>query len=102
MLILALESSAKAASAALCRDGELIATWMRQLKAMTPESVKAYAEVYRAMVENGVRMTGEEIAAALPRWENNNSVRNTCCAVSTAEIKAILETHFSQTERRTT
>ena len=42
-----------------------------------------------------VRMTRDEIAAALPRWENNNSVRNTCCAVSTAEIQAILETLFT-------
>ena len=42
-----------------------------------------------------VRMTRDEIAASLPRWENNNSVRNTCCAVSTAEIQAILETLFT-------
>ncbi|MBQ6466096.1 MAG: iron-containing alcohol dehydrogenase [Oscillospiraceae bacterium] len=44
--------------------------------------------------ENAIRMTEEEIAAALPRWENNNSVRNTCCAVSTAEIRNILEQLF--------
>ncbi len=35
-------------------------------------------------------MTAEEIDAALPRWENNNSVRNTCCEVSPAEIREIL------------
>ena len=35
-------------------------------------------------------MTAEEIEAALPRWENNNSVRNTCCEVSAAEIREIL------------
>ena len=44
--------------------------------------------------ENGITMTAEEIAAALPRWENNNSVRNTCCAVSAAEIREILEQQF--------
>lgn len=44
--------------------------------------------------ENGIRMTRAEILAALPRWENNNSVRNTCCEVSTAEIREILEQQF--------
>ena len=44
--------------------------------------------------ESGVVMTAEEIDAALPRWENNNSVRNTCCEVSTAEIREILGTLF--------
>ncbi len=44
--------------------------------------------------ENEIAMTADEIAAALPRWENNNSVRNTCCAVSTAEIREILERQF--------
>lgn len=40
--------------------------------------------------ETGISMTAEEIDAALPRWENNNSVRNTCCEVSPAEIREIL------------
>ena len=44
--------------------------------------------------ENTVAMTAEEIEAALPRWENNNSVRNTCCEVSPAEIRDILERQF--------
>ena len=44
--------------------------------------------------ENSVRMTREEIELALPRWENNNSVRNTCCEVTTEEIRAILERQF--------
>ena len=94
------------------------ARFLPDLLALVREKEPAYAErffkeldigedallrlVSACLPENGVRMTGEEITAALPRWENNNSVRNTCCAVSTAEIKAILETHFSQTERRTT
>ena len=50
--------------------------------------------VFACLPENSIRMTEDEIQAVLPRWENNNSVRNTCCAVSTAEIQAILETHF--------
>lgn len=44
--------------------------------------------------ENGIAMTEEEIVSALPRWENNNSVRNTCCEVSTEEIRKILEQQF--------
>ena len=47
-------------------------------------------------------MTEEEILAALPRWENNNSVRNTCCDISTADIQTILEKQFLETEGRTT
>lgn len=41
--------------------------------------------------ENEIPLTEEEIASALPRWENNNSVRNTCCDVSMEEIRKILE-----------
>lgn len=44
--------------------------------------------------EDGIAMTREEIAAALPRWENNGSVRNTCCEVSTEEIRKMLEQLF--------
>lgn len=44
--------------------------------------------------ELAVTMTAEEIAAILPRWENNNSVLNTCCDVSTAEIGEILARQF--------
>ena len=44
--------------------------------------------------ENAIAMTQAEIASALPRWENNNSVRNTCCAVSTEELREILERQF--------
>ena len=47
--------------------------------------------------ENDVAMTEQEIEAALPRWEDNNSVRNTCCDVGTAEIRAILERQFLRT-----
>ncbi len=43
---------------------------------------------------NEITMTEEEIDSALPRWENNNSVRNTCCDVSTAEIREILARQF--------
>lgn len=38
-------------------------TYMRQLKAVTPESVKAAAEFYRKAWENGVRSTAGSIAA---------------------------------------
>ena len=44
--------------------------------------------------ENTIAMTEAEIDAALPRWENNNSVRNTCCEVSTAQLRGILAREF--------
>ena len=44
--------------------------------------------------ENGITMTEEEILSVLPRWENNNSVRNTCCEVTTEDIRGILERQF--------
>ena len=37
-------------------------TYMRQLKAVTPETVKASAAVYRTLAEKGVRMTGGSAA----------------------------------------
>ena len=44
--------------------------------------------------EDEIAMPEGEIASILPRWENNNSVRNTCCDVNTAEIRKILEHQF--------
>ncbi|NLD51602.1 MAG: hypothetical protein GX650_01790, partial [Clostridiales bacterium] len=32
-------------------------TWMRELKALTPDKVKAYTDMYRALYENGYRST---------------------------------------------
>ncbi|MBR1829809.1 MAG: iron-containing alcohol dehydrogenase [Atopobiaceae bacterium] len=42
----------------------------------------------------GIRMTPEEIAAALPRWEGNGSVNNTRADVTTKDIRALLESLF--------
>ncbi len=42
----------------------------------------------------GIFLPEEEISDVLPRWENNNSVQNTCCELGTAEIRKILEQHF--------
>lgn len=51
--------------------------------------------VSACMPKLDIVMTREEIASVLPRWENNSSVRNTCCAVSTEEIRAILSKLFA-------
>ena len=51
--------------------------------------------VVQCLPESRIHMTLDEIHAILPRWENNSSVRNTCCDVSTDEIKFILEAQFS-------
>ncbi len=47
-----------------------------------------------SLPENNIRMTEDEIASTRTRWENNNSIRNTCCEVSTAEITEILRRQF--------
>ena len=52
------------------------------------------ALISSSLPDTGIVMTEEEILSALPRWENNNSVLNTCCAVSTDEIRNILENLF--------
>lgn len=45
---------------------------------------------------DGIAMTEEEIESALPRWENNNSVRNTWCDVRLSEIREILGKRFNE------
>lgn len=47
-----------------------------------------------AMPELDVSMTAEEIEAALPRWENNNSVMNTIGTVTADAIRSILIKKF--------
>ena len=44
---------------------------------------------------NEIHMTDEQIVAALPRWENNGSVKNTRCDVSVEDIHQILGTMFA-------
>ena len=86
------------------------ARFLPALLALVQEKEPAYAEgffrelgiaredllrlIRLCLPEDGIAMTEDEIASALPRWENNNSVRNTCCAVSTAEIRDILGQQF--------
>ena len=86
------------------------AWFLPALLAMVQEKMPGYADgfyqelgigreeltrlVGRCLPENGIRMTAEEIEHALPRWENNNSVRNTCCEVGTAEIREMLGALF--------
>ena len=57
--------------------------------------------VSACLPEQELSLTEAEILSALPRWENNNSVRNTCCAVGTKEIRQILEKQFSKEEGAT-
>ena len=46
------------------------------------------------IAEERISMTEEEIDAALPRWENNGSVKNTLAQVGTKEIRDILVRKF--------
>jgi hypothetical protein len=44
--------------------------------------------------ESGIAMTQEQIDSALPRWENNGSVKNTRADVSVSDIGALLKGMF--------
>lgn len=93
------------------------ARFLPALLALAEEKTPAYAECFfrelgltreellrligLCLPENEITMTAEEIAAALPRWENNGSVRNTLCDVSTAEIGTMLEQLFSNNGKET-
>ncbi len=45
--------------------------------------------------ELDIHLTGEEIEAALPRWENNGSVKNTRAEVGVADIRVVLTQLFA-------
>jgi hypothetical protein len=51
----------------------------------------------KCLPKNSIAMTEEEILAALPRWENNNSVQNTRSAVTTEIIRKILIQKYQKT-----
>ena len=92
--------------------GFACATFLPQMFAIVRDHDAAYASAFydevgadpetldrliaSCMPASDIRMTKEQIDAALPRWENNNSVRNTCCEVTVAEIRAILVKQFSK------
>ena len=64
------------------------------------EEIGVDDETYVRLIEGclpdfGIRMTEEEIVAALPRWENNGSVRNTRADVTVDDIHVILGSLFS-------
>ena len=52
------------------------------------------ALIQGALPELTVRMTEEEIAAALPRWEDNGSVKNTLADMTAEKIGTILRKKF--------
>ena len=51
----------------------------------------------KCLPKNSISMTEAEILAALPRWENNNSVQNTRSAVTTEIIRKILIQKYQKT-----
>lgn len=52
------------------------------------------ALVSRCLPELAVRMSAAEVEAALPRWEDNGSVKNTRASVSAEQIREILHIMF--------
>ena len=68
------------------------------MKAFTGETgldAAAYAEFVKSCLPGlDVRMTKEEIAAALPRWENNGTVKNTPGEITLEFLRETLEGLF--------
>ena len=73
------------------KDGAYEARFFHELD-LTREQLSELVTL--CLPENTITMTASEIDAALPRWENNNSVRNTCCEVSVTELREILTKLF--------
>lgn len=81
---------------------------LNHLEKTVPEEAKAFydalgtdRESLTALIEStlpelDIAMTEEEIAAALPRWENNGSVKNTMGTVTAENIRKILTEKFMQ------
>lgn len=81
---------------------------LNHLEKAVPEEAKAFydalgtdresltALIKSTLPELDIAMTEEEIAAALPRWENNGSVKNTMGTVTAEDIRKILTEKFMQ------
>ena len=64
--------------------------YMRELKALTPEALQAYATAYEALMENGLRFTAGGAAAIGAHEELFDTVLNPFGAVDTSEEPATL------------
>ena len=60
--------------------------YMRELKALTPESFAAYAEAYAALMENGLRSTAGGAAAINANAELYDAVFNPFGSVDTSQV----------------
>lgn len=79
---------------------------LTHVKACAPDYTQKYYDgigadenIVRALIakclpELAIHMTAQEIDAALPRWENNGSVKNTVGAVTAEDIRKILINKF--------
>ena len=61
-------------------------TYMRQLKAVTPETVHASAEIFRKLAENGVRITTGSAAAINANAELYDAILNPFNAQDTSKV----------------
>lgn len=69
--------------------------YARAFYAEVGTSEDTFVQLVKACVPDfGIHMTEEEVVAALPRWQDNGSVKNTRANVTVETIHAILESMF--------
>ncbi len=62
-------------------------TWMRQLKALTPEGVRGYGDLYAKLAENGLRRTAGGAAAVNGNAELFDDILNPFGGVDTSQVE---------------
>ena len=71
------------------KDPARFLTWMDQIKAVTPETVENFADVYQALVDKGVRISAGGAGMIRENWELFEKIEAPFEAVE--EIEAISE-----------
>lgn len=70
------------------------------LKTCGTDSKQLKELVCACMPQTGISMRADEIEAALPRWKDNGSVKNTYCTVTLEDIRNILTKMFAEGEKQ--
>ena len=80
-------ASGAALAALLEKPQDEALTRMRELKALTPEAVKGYSDIYAKMIESGVRRTAGGAAAINANADLFDAILNPFGAVDTSQIE---------------
>ena len=77
---------AAASAAMLGKPQDETLTWMRQLKTLTPETMKDYADLYGKLVENGAWRTAGSAAAIKANADMFDAIYNPFGAIDKTEV----------------